>query len=443
MKIILIAQAYPPYPVVGALRARKIARAFRDAGHEVTVITERLEPDAERLRPAEPGITVCAVTVGPKLRERAVSLLRRIRPRARAVRAMTAGAPDLGVASALPSADSTTAKGSWLRRFVLALLWLPDDEQRFVRPALRAARPIIDEVGLVYSTAPSWSSHVVGLLLRRRHRVRWVADFRDPWLDLLAHQSEHPRTGPTDWMLRWIERAILREADHIVTVAAKTRDALAAKLPAAQRHKVLLARNGVDVTVPARLARQPGPFRIAYAGSFYDDRDPRLFLTALARLRIERGLTRGDLRVDLVGTCRTLGEISIERFVRELGLDDLVHFRDWMPQPDAWRLLSSADLLLMLARGMRLQVPNKLYEYLGLRIPIFAWADPEGESAEVLGALLGHFVVTGDTVDEMASSLRAALDGAQPAVNSPPQERLLEEWSVRYQMDHLVTAVGG
>ena len=437
MTILLIAQAYPPYPAVGAFRAQKIARAFRDAGHEVHVITERLTDALEAARQEEPGIVLHRVALGLKLRERVLGVLWRRRATPAPGASNGAAAAD---APAAPAQDPRTA--GLLKRFVIAMLWLPDDEQRFIRPALRAARPLMAGTALVYTTAPSWSTHIVGLLLQRRHRVRWAADFRDPWVDILPERTDRYSTAVTDVILRRIERAILRRADHVVAVATKTRDALAAKLPPDERGKFVLARNGIDVVFPAREHREPGPFRIAYAGSFYDDRDPRLFLRALARLRAQRPISASDLRVDFAGDCRTIGAVSVERLVADLGLDDLVTFHDWMPQVEARALLARADLLLVLARGMRLQVPNKLYEYLGLRIPIFAWADEDGETAAVLRALGGHHVVTDDDESGMAHAIERAITSTSASASSPDQDALLAEWMAERQMALLVAAVG-
>src|SRR5262245_29585940 len=47
--VVLIAYHFPPDPAVGSLRAAKVARAFRDAGHRVDVVTACL-PTGRELR---------------------------------------------------------------------------------------------------------------------------------------------------------------------------------------------------------------------------------------------------------------------------------------------------------------------------------------------------------------------------------------------------------
>ena len=42
-------------------------------------------------------------------------------------------------------------------------------------------------VDVIVSTGPPHSMHLIGLALKRRTNLPWIADFRDPWskLDLL------------------------------------------------------------------------------------------------------------------------------------------------------------------------------------------------------------------------------------------------------------------
>ena len=99
MHVLLIAQAYPPYPAVGALRAQKVAQALRAQGHTVSVLTERLASDDAAVRVDEPGLRVHAVAIGLQYRLRVVRLLERLRGR-------RAAAPAGGAVAAAPVGSS-------------------------------------------------------------------------------------------------------------------------------------------------------------------------------------------------------------------------------------------------------------------------------------------------------------------------------------------------
>ncbi|MDX2121780.1 MAG: hypothetical protein SF070_12085, partial [Gemmatimonadota bacterium] len=100
------------------------------------------------------------------------------------------------------------------------------------------------------------------------------------------------------------------------------------------------------------------------------------------------------------------------------------------------------DVLLLLAQQQPDQVPNKLYEYLGTRAPILAFADDAGETAAMLREAGGHTLVTGSDPDAAARGIEEALGlTAEPRVQ--PDDRQLRAWTTEGQMDHLLTALGG
>ncbi|HXI21260.1 MAG TPA: hypothetical protein VNH46_09255, partial [Gemmatimonadales bacterium] len=68
MHLILISYDYPPSPSVGGLRAVKVVRAFREAGHAVSVVTARLPDEQGSVRHREPGLEVLTVrpTISPR-----------------------------------------------------------------------------------------------------------------------------------------------------------------------------------------------------------------------------------------------------------------------------------------------------------------------------------------------------------------------------------------
>jgi glycosyltransferase involved in cell wall biosynthesis len=446
MNVLLISQAYPPFPVVGALRARKVAEALRAQGHRVVVITQRLPQDRNELREDVPDLQIHTVPVGLQYRLRMIALRDRLRGRMGIDPAHDAhNDDDCGVPAA--EDDASTAERSLFHRLLLALLWLPDDEQRFIWPAYRAARALLrrERIDMVYTTAPPFSTHLVGLLLRRRVRVRWVAEFRDPWTDQHGGHRAHG-IAAVEAVHRWMERSCLQAADQVVAVTEGARTLLAQKLAVNDRSKFLLALNGIDALRAVPPVRRTGPFRILYAGSFYVNRDPGPVLVALGSLMKKRGLGADDILVDFIGDCRTYENKSVERMVSQNGLEAVVHFHDWMPYEEAQAMMLHADLLLLIARGQPLQVPNKLFDYLGMRIPILALVDEGGESDGMLRRVGGHYVIAGSVeqvVDPAAveAALELALDGFSSAPRSPDSERILTEWLASHQMEQLVHAI--
>jgi glycosyltransferase involved in cell wall biosynthesis len=422
--ILLVTQAFPPEPVVGALRAANVARTFRDAGYRVVVVTATVNGEAPGQREGWPGVTIHTVALGPRYRERLTRLFRRLQTLIhRAPHGASLVAPGSG-------GEPRTGSASGLRGLLLSLVWIPDDELRFVGPAYRAARRVLRErVDLVYTTAPSHSTTLIGLLLRRLHGLRWAAEFRDPW----CYPHSEPVTPFVERVNRLLERLSIRAADHLVTVTDQTAELYRQRLgPAAG--KVVVARNGIPALTGREPHRPGDPFRIIYSGNIYGGRDPRAFIRAIGDVVPECAAAGIEIAVDIFAG-ETRDVVPLEPLVAELGIGHVVR----LPHAEIQRVLRSADLLLLLAQHQPLQVPNKLYEYLGTGVPILAIADEHGETARMLRQAGGHYLVSRDAPGDIARALREAIASRDAAPTIAGE--VLNEWLTERQMQHLLAAV--
>lgn len=430
MNVLLVAHFFPPNPAVGSIRAQRVAQAFRDAGHRVQVVTARLPDEQGSIRVDDSGLIVHTVRSYDNPRHALSRLQDRLRGRSPRSQSQVKMAPvEHGHVPA------------W-KRHLLSVLWVPDDLQGFIGPALmRALKIARSGVDLVYTTAPPFSDHVAGWVLKGLTNVRWAAEFRDPWSDN-PHRPVERTSAEADAVNRWLERRCLRAADHVVTVTQGTQDLLQEKVPPVERSKFILARNGIGHLEPkTRATRRGGPIRIVHAGSLYQDRDPRPFFRALAALTQRHGVTPAEVQVDFIGHCHSYGGQSLRKFTDAIGIGPLVRFTPWIPQDECRQAMIEADLLLLLAQNNPDQVANKLYDYLGTRRPILAFGESHGESARMLAEVGGHYLVTQDGEQEVERVLDMALHESPPVPN-PSSETLLEEWSTHRQMAHLLSSLG-
>src|SRR5262249_47998451 len=112
------------------------------------------------------------------------------------------------------------------------------------------------------------------------------------------------------------------------------------------------------------------------------DRDPEAFFSALSDLKREGFVEAGKLRVILRGS----GFDARYRVrVQHWNIADIVALEPFIPYQEALQEMLDADgLLLFQGPSCNLQVPAKLYEYLRAATPIYAIADPDGDTWRVL-----------------------------------------------------------
>lgn len=430
-RVVVVTYHYPPDHAVGGLRPARLARALAAEGCEVRIITAERAGDTREQLSRGQSIQVRPVRMQPSPRAALIQIRNEFRghaPEATAEESWAADSPD------------RLEESTWKRR-LLSLLWLPDDLQGFIVPAARA---VLDEVrqgcDLIYTSGPPFSTHLAGWLARTISGVPWFAEFRDPWTDNPG-KPEFVRSTLSDSIEQWLERQVLHRADGVVAVTPETGRLLADKMPAGRRDRVLVALSGIERMRVSPPVQRTGPIRIVYTGNLYLGRDPRPFLQGLAEARRQVGFGADAVRVDFVGDCRLFKGASVKVMADQLGVGDLVHFVPWASPDHCRTLQENADLLLLLAEGQPLQIPNKLYEYLGTRRPILAFVDAGGEAARMLAEVGGHVLVTNPALARTTDAILASLEHAKDR-RPRGDTSILQSWSSDTQMRALIAWIG-
>jgi glycosyltransferase involved in cell wall biosynthesis len=280
---------------------------------------------------------------------------------------------------------------------------LPDSYAGWSRRAAAAAARRIARGGVhaVLTSSPPDSAHLAGLALaRRRDRLPWVADFRDPWIGL------HFREPPTGWhraRQAALERRVLAGAD-LVLAASRTHEADLRPLMAAGRGERRAGAlehlpNGFEPGPPGEpgsaAPASPDHFTLVFTGTLSQMPDTEVFLEALHDLFARRPEARRRVRAKLAGPF----ESGLADRATALGLTGIVEFTGPQPHAATRALQRRADLLLLWkprGSGFRTMVPGKLYEYLDSGTPVLALLEPQDEATELVRRADGEVLPPGE-----------------------------------------------
>ncbi len=222
---------------------------------------------------------------------------------------------------------------------------------------------------------------VVGAPRRRGRQARDRACRGSP---TCATRSSPIRTVDAERMLvrakeqgeHAVARLVARNADAIVTVSDAIAEELRARNPTGAVETIA---NGSDFDDFAGLEyRQSDTFRITHAGSFFGKRDPRPFLTALARA----GSTTSS-RASSATSASTDRE-----WAEHASLGDRLELIPYAPRRRSLELQRDSEALLLLipdagGRGKGV-LSGKVFEYLAAERPILAVVPPDGAAAELI-----------------------------------------------------------
>ena len=362
--VLMIVPFFPPMGGGGVYRSLSFVRYLPSHGWRTTVVAPR----------------------GDAFWIRDESLVAKIPADCRVVRTSTWSGQGVLSATRAKQAPSPTRSS---RRFALArrvgsTLMVPDTYIGWypfaLRAALREARTTAFDA--VYSTSPPETSHLVGDAVRARTGLPWVADFRDPWMNL---RLLDPPSVLHARLHRAMEARVCAHASAVVVTTRWHESVLQGESPHARVVRVPNGYDGDEARSVATLAPVPRPMRFVHAGMLTQKRSAVPFLEALAMFFAQRPEARHDVEVEFVGAREDENERAAER----LSLTDRVHFRASLAHDDVLRLERQAHVLLLIKHADSRYdglVPGKLYEYVGLARPVLALA-PAGEARSLVESL--------------------------------------------------------
>ena len=289
-----------------------------------------------------------------------------------------------------------------VRSILMRVFSFPDHMLLWVPFAVREGLSINKKnpFSAIYTTSPPHSTHLAGLILKWLTGKPWIADFRDPW----TLNAFHGKGRIDNALLRIekiLEKTVLSNASCILANTTANRNNLLAAFPDLSPEKVVHIPNGweeftrkVDTS-----KRDDGALNIVHAGIFYPLFKPYALLHALASWRSGNQplgtppLNGQSIRLTLLGAKENEANI-----VKDLGLEDIVQVKSWVPQTEAQRIMSQADMLwvsLGTGKESSTYVPSKIFEYIAARKPIIAFF-PEGDAAEIIRKTNAGYVFTND-----------------------------------------------
>jgi glycosyltransferase involved in cell wall biosynthesis len=381
-KVLLLAYHYPPNPEVGGLRPAKFVRYLPEYGWEPTVLTT-LTSDVSASMIGSGTAEVHRVQEWPHPLKSYERLKRRWARRKGLEEELIAKTT---VSYAVAMSHSRTRGIAWLKRWLMAFFWLPDQEVGWLAPAIWRGVRIVRKkrISHVITTGPPHTCHLIGLALKLITGVRWVADFRDPW----SLNDKFPifRNQATDWIESSLIRSVMEKADLLLSVTPQMTDRVRKEHTDLDPSKAVTLTSGFDPAdfIGLLKARPSVTSTIfSYVGTFYHGRTPEPFLRALRSLIADGALKQSDVLVKFVGDVARAEGRSVQEIVRQLGLGGNVRIASTVPRHEALALIVESDVVLVLDEKHPAQIPFKLYEAMAAGAVIFN-VGSRGAVSEVL-----------------------------------------------------------
>ncbi|MDO6813475.1 glycosyltransferase [Tenacibaculum soleae] len=281
-------------------------------------------------------------------------------------------------------------------QYIRANYFIPDARKYWIKPSVKYLEKYLSEnkIDAIITTGPPHSLHLIGLHLKKKTNVKWIADFRDPWTDIdYFHQL--PLTKKAIKKHHQLEKEVLKNADASLVVGKKMKANYEVF-----SDRIHVVTNGYDSEEKTNnQSVLDSKFSITHIGLMNADRNPKMLWTALAELSEENTDFKNDLEIKLIGKLSD----DVVTDLKKYDFKNVTRI-NYVPHKEVQQYQRASQVLLLAvnnvpsAKGI---ITGKIFEYLQAKRPILAIGPEDGDLGEILAKTNAGTIVDFDKKEKL------------------------------------------
>ena len=404
-KVLIVTYYFPPSGGAGVQRTLKFVKYLRDFGWEPVVLTAK---NADYPAYDE---SLCA-EIPPGIKIYRSNILEPYRMYRRFTRKKIGESTDI---STLTLNEKEQQKlNERISEWIRATFFIPDARIFWFPFAFSKGLKILrkERINLIFSSAPPYTSHLIGMMLHRFSGIPWIADFRDSWIGWFSTPQWRPVLSRA--VEFWMESSVLRYADRILTVSKGVHEDLLSRHPQRRNDEWRFLPNGYDEDDFSNLKPLPKNDRltIVYTGSLFGNLNLEYLLQALEHMHQKKPDLLKKIYFLFVGR---IGHSILER-IRSSPVSFIFKYVGYVKHSESINYLKKSDVSLLIIDYAPI-LTGKLFEYIAAGHTILALA-PEGDAADLIRSHNIGRVVSPKNVEKIYETIVNLIDDYEKNKNS-------------------------
>ncbi len=276
-------------------------------------------------------------------------------------------------------------------------LVVPDARKVWNKYAYRAASKelLTNKYDAVVTSGPPHSTHLVGLKLKKKYNIKWIADFRDPWTKI-DYLDEYNR-----WkIIQTIDEKYEKKVYDLCNRFIYSNPLIIKNFK--KSTKTYFLPNGFDKDdfKILKTVKNLDKFEINYFGIISIERNPLSVLKSVNKIFEEKN--NRNIRINIWG--------NIHQSVKDILISNdkynIVNIHSYIPHKEMVEYLVNSNLLLVVVNKIKSKkgvFPGKIFEYLGSGVEILGIGPEDGDAAKILKETKCGKMFDYDKVDDIAN----------------------------------------
>lgn len=294
-----------------------------------------------------------------------------------------------------------------LGEYIRLNLFIPDSRIGWLRSAVKKGLKVIEEhqPEIILSSAPPYTCHLIGLILKKKTGLPWITDFRDPWLENHTYNTV-PRLNIVKYINKILEQKVLKYSDRIICVGNEMRKLISSKLSSSKTDNCHVITNGYDNSDIKNINLISEKFYISHFGPMYLRRFPlNLFLTIKKMIESDDNFKR-DCELRFFGGV----EPDVQRLVHDMFDEQNYSINNYVQHDESLDLAYQSQLLLLTIDDVLLNeliITGKVFEYITTGNPILGIGPLNGDASQILSNTSTGTMIDYSDTDSMKSFIMA------------------------------------
>ena len=263
--------------------------------------------------------------------------------------------------------------------FIRGNYFIPDARKYWIKPSVKYLSEYIldNNIKTIITTGPPHSLHLIGLKLKQKLDIKWLADFRDPWTTI----GYHKKLKLSKFSIKkhkLLEAQVLQNANEVIVTSYRTKE----DFKKFTNQPITVITNGYDNDNNINIELD-NKFTLSHIGSLLSDRNPEVLWEVLKLITRENKAFEVHFQLNLVGTVsqkifKSLDEYDLNRYVNIVG---------YVSHKEAIIYQKKSQLLLLIeinSDDTKCIIPGKLFEYMVSNRPIIALGPNDSDVEKII-----------------------------------------------------------
>ena len=271
--------------------------------------------------------------------------------------------------------------------YVRGNFFIPDARVGWVKPSVSFLLDYIKKEGIetIITTGPPHSVHLIGLQLKQKLDIKWLADFRDPWTTIGYHK-QLKLTSASKAKHKSFEKQVLNSSNQIIVTSFVTKQ----EFQNMTNKPIEVITNGYDDDAAVDFIMDT-KFTLSHIGSLLSKRNPEILWRVLNELISENDDFSKDFQLNFIGSISKKVLESIKNF----NLSNYINEVGYLSHKEAIINQKKSQLLLLIeidSEDTKCIIPGKLFEYMVSNRPIVAIGPKDSDVEKIIKETnTGHY----------------------------------------------------